>query len=45
MGKEKHQFCLRCGRKLKKEEAKKLGYGPTCWKKLEEERNKKHKLF
>lgn len=28
-----HEHCIRCGRKLKSEEAKKLGYGPICWKK------------
>ena len=25
-------FCRRCGRKLKSEQAKQLGFGPTCYK-------------
>ena len=25
--------CIRCGRKLKSEESKRIGYGPTCNKK------------
>ena len=29
-----YTHCLRCGRKLKNEEAQKLGYGPICIKKI-----------
>lgn len=29
-----HEYCLRCGRKLKKPEARELGYGKTCYRKL-----------
>lgn len=25
-------FCRRCGRKLKSQQAKDLGFGPTCYK-------------
>lgn len=29
-----HKYCLRCGRKLKTENARILGYGPICAKKI-----------
>ena len=29
-----HEFCLRCGRKLKSPEARQSGYGPVCRKKM-----------
>lgn len=38
-----HNYCLRCGRKLKNDRYKKLGYGPVCLKKIEQ--NKFKKLF
>ena len=45
MGKEKeYEYCLRCGRKLKNPEAKKIGYGITCLKKLKTDA-KFRKLF
>ena len=28
-----HTHCLRCGRKLKSQEAKERGYGKICWEK------------
>lgn len=28
-----HTKCLRCGRRLKTEEAQMLGYGKVCWEK------------
>ena len=28
-----HETCLRCGRKLKTEASKELGFGKTCWEK------------
>jgi len=28
-----YEKCLRCGRKLKTEESKVLGYGKICWEK------------
>ena len=31
--KEKYKNCLRCGRKLKNDEARERGYGKVCWEK------------
>ena len=31
---KEHEFCLRCGRKLKNPVARKNGYGAVCEKKL-----------
>ena len=31
---KEHEFCLRCGRKLKNPEARLKGYGIVCEKKL-----------
>lgn len=31
--KTEHKFCLRCGRQLKSEEARKRGMGLVCWNK------------
>ena len=42
---EEHEFCLRCGRKLKNPKARILGYGMTCWKKKDQPKNKRHTLF
>lgn len=39
-----YDFCLRCHRKLKNEEAKKLGYGKICYQKANSESDKK-RLF
>ena len=30
-----HEFCLRCGRKLKASKARKIGYGPVCERKMQ----------
>ena len=38
---KEYEYCLRCGRKLKKEEARKIGYGPVCEKKAKKLHNKK----
>lgn len=35
MEKKEHEFCLRCGRRLKKLQARELGYGPVCWQKVQ----------
>lgn len=32
--KKEHEYCLRCGRKLKNPVARELGYGKVCEKKL-----------
>ena len=34
MEKKEHEFCLRCGRKLKNPTAREKGYGAICEKKL-----------
>lgn len=34
--KEEFEYCLRCHRKLKNEEARKIGYGKVCLKKSKE---------
>lgn len=30
---KEHEYCLLCGRRLKKPEARSIGYGATCLKK------------
>ena len=35
--------CLRCGKKLKKQEYKEIGYGPICYEKVKNK--KERKLF
>jgi len=42
---KEYEFCLRCGRRLKNEEHKKLGYGPTCYKKIRLSRLKKKSII
>ncbi len=32
--KNEHEFCLRCGRKLKNSYAREVGYGAVCLRKL-----------
>lgn len=32
---KEHEFCKRCGRKLKNPDARKLGYGAVCFKKMQ----------
>ena len=34
MEKKDHEFCLRCGRKLKNPTAREKGYGAICEKKM-----------
>lgn len=34
---KEHEKCLRCGRRLKNEEARKIGYGKTCLIKIKKE--------
>lgn len=36
-----HPLCFRCGRKLRSEESQKLGMGPTCYRKWQNEQNTK----
>lgn len=42
---KEYTHCLRCGRKLKNKEARILGYGTVCLKKVQAETNKKIPLF
>lgn len=39
-----HNYCLRCGRKLKNEEYKKIGYGAICLEKMKVQKGRK-RLF
>ena len=32
---KEHEVCLRCGRKLKNPDARKLGYGAVCFRKMQ----------
>ena len=41
---KEYSNCLRCGRKLKSEESKKLGFGKICFEKWQHETEAK-KLF
>ena len=38
-----HEFCLRCGRKLRNPQAREIGYGAVCLRKMRTE--KSHQLF
>lgn len=42
---EEHEYCLRCGRKLKNPEARILGYGVICYKKILVQNELKNRLF
>ena len=42
---KEHQYCLRCGRKLKKKEWRLLGYGCTCYRKIKKANDKRLSLF
>lgn len=41
MNNEDHEFCLRCGRKLKNPQARKIGYGAVCLRKMQTTLSKK----
>jgi len=41
MEKKDHEFCLRCGRKLKNPQAREIGYGKICLNKVRVQENKK----
>lgn len=41
MSAELYEFCLRCHRKLKKDEAKRIGYGKICYEKSKTEKPRK----
>lgn len=42
---KEYEFCLRCHRKLKNEEAKKIGYGKICYEKSKASSKGTYKLF
>ena len=39
-----HEYCLRCGRKLKNPKAREKGFGAICERKIKQEENAK-RLF
>ena len=41
MEKKDHEFCLRCGRKLKNPIAREKGYGIICEKKISHEKSRR----
>ena len=41
MEKKEHEFCLRCGRKLKNPIAREKGYGIVCEKKISHEKSRR----
>lgn len=40
MDKKDHEFCLRCGRKLKNPIARSIGYGKVCERKMKSEKGR-----
>ena len=40
-----YERCIRCGRKLKNEESKELGFGKVCWEKWNAEINARVRLL
>ena len=40
-----YKYCLRCNRRLRSERAKLLGYGPICYKKIQNKSQFQKKLF
>ena len=44
-GAESHKVCLRCNRRLKNEEAMRVGYGKVCLRKIQESQNTQERLF
>lgn len=38
---KEHEYCLRCGRKLKKPETRKIGYGIICARKMKVEESQR----
>lgn len=39
--KKEHEYCLRCGRKLRNKEARIIGYGIVCERKMKVEHRKR----
>ncbi len=38
---KEYEYCLRCGRKLKKPETRKIGYGTVCARKMKVEESQR----
>lgn len=38
---KEHEFCLRCGRKLRNKQTREIGYGAVCMKKLKVDESKR----
>ncbi len=36
-----HEFCLRCGRRLRNPDARMLGYGAVCYRKARTEKSRR----
>ena len=45
MEKNEHEFCLRCGRRLKNLKAREIGFGLVCLRKVKQENEQSRKLF
>ena len=41
---KEYNYCLRCGKRLKSAKYRKIGLGPTCYKKAQKE-SQKRQLF
>lgn len=41
MQKKEHEFCLRCGRRLKNPQARMIGYGSVCLSKMSTEKSRR----
>ena len=40
MNRKEHEYCLRCGRKLKSEKSRMIGYGAVCESKMRSEKSR-----
>ena len=38
--KKDHEFCLRCGRRLRNPQTREIGYGAICYKKIQTEKSR-----
>lgn len=42
---KEHEYCLRCGRKLKNPKAREIGYGKICFQKVKAEKITQLRVF
>ena len=40
MDRKEHEYCLRCGRKLRSEKSRVIGYGAVCEAKMKTEKSR-----